>query len=87
LFQFMKNNPGIKIEIAGHTDNTGSYAYNMELSLKRSRAVADFIITKGIKKDRISTRGYGYEQGAATNETEEGRQKNRRVEITVVSSE
>jgi outer membrane protein OmpA-like peptidoglycan-associated protein len=87
LFVFMKSNPGIKIEIAGHTDNTGSYAYNMELSLKRARSVADFIVAKGIKKDRVSTKGYGYEQGAATNETEEGRQKNRRVEITVLSSE
>jgi outer membrane protein OmpA-like peptidoglycan-associated protein len=87
LYDFMKKNPGIKIEIAGYTDNVGGYSYNLDLSLRRAASVAEYLYGKGIAKDRITTKGYGYDRSVMPNDTEEGRQKNRRVEITVLSSD
>lgn len=83
LYQYMIDNPQKKIKISGHTDNSGKEAYNNKLSLQRAQTIADFLISKGISKDRISVKGYGSVKSIASNETAEGRQKNRRVEIEI----
>jgi outer membrane protein OmpA-like peptidoglycan-associated protein len=84
LLQMMKDNPRIKIEIAGHTDSTGSKAFNQELSVLRAEAAASWLIRNGILSTRIKTVGYGDTKPVADNNTEEGRQKNRRTEITII---
>lgn len=70
-----------KVEVAGHTDSRGSERYNMSLSLRRANAVRDYLIGKGIAADRLITKAYGESQPVADNDTEEGRSKNRRVEL------
>ncbi|HLP21832.1 MAG TPA: OmpA family protein, partial [Chitinophagales bacterium] len=76
-----KPNYGLKIE--GHTDNVGSDEKNMILSQKRADAVKKYLTKKGVKADYLDTYGYGETKPIATNETPQGRQKNRRVEMTV----
>lgn len=80
----MKNNPRMKVEVAGHTDNVGSREYNKKLSGDRASAVREYLIGHGIDAGRIVSRGYGMEIPIATNDTEEGRAQNRRVEFRVV---
>lgn len=83
--KFMKQYPDIKIEIAGHTDSRGSREKNIKLSQERAAAVANVLVKKfGISKDRVSAKGYGPDKPIYTNETEEGRQKNRRVEAVII---
>lgn len=72
------------IDIYGHTDAVGSDAYNQGLSERRAVAVADYLVTHGVKGARIATRGFGKTQPVANNATEEGRAANRRVEIKIV---
>ncbi len=74
------------IEIGGHTDDVGSDENNMDLSQARAQAVVTYVIDKGIPSNRISAKGYGETDPRATNETPEGRQENRRVEVKVLSS-
>jgi len=71
----------VNIEVAGHTDSRGSDAYNMNLSQQRAEAVRNYLVSKGIAADRLSARGYGESQPVADNATDEGRFKNRRVEL------
>jgi len=71
----------VDIEVAGHTDSMGSDAYNMNLSQQRAEAVRNFLISKGVAADRLTAKGYGESQPVADNATEEGRFKNRRVEL------
>lgn len=71
----------VNIEIAGHTDSKGSDAYNMKLSQQRADAVRNFLISRGVAADRLTAKGYGEAQPVADNATEEGRFKNRRVEL------
>ncbi len=71
----------VKVEVAGHTDSRSSDAYNMTLSQNRANAVRDYLISKGIAAERLTAKGYGESQPVADNETEEGRFKNRRVEL------
>lgn len=73
------------IEIKGHTDNTGDIIKNQQLSENRAKAVFDYLISKNISKSRLSLRGLGGEEPIATNDTEEGRQKNRRVVFVVIT--
>jgi OOP family OmpA-OmpF porin len=80
----MKNTPDLKVEIDGHTDSTGTAAYNMKLSEKRAEAIKDFMVTRGIDPKRLTTKGFGVTKPAASNKTKEGRAKNRRVEFTPV---
>ncbi|MGD2151493.1 MAG: OmpA family protein [Desulfobacterales bacterium] len=80
----LKKNPEIKVEIDGHTDNTGSAAYNMNLSERRAKAVMKYFVDKGVEAERLSTKGFGFTKPAASNKTKEGRAKNRRVELTPV---
>lgn len=81
--QLMKNNPTIKIEISGFTDNVGKDAYNMNLSQKRAESVRQALIQKGVKEDRLVAKGYGNSKPVASNDTEQGRQKNRRTEMVI----
>lgn len=69
------------VEIAGHTDNVGKHEYNMKLSLRRANAVKDYLVKKGISAGRITTNGYGPDKPIASNDTPEGRHKNRRIEF------
>lgn len=72
------------IDVYGHTDSTGSDSYNQGLSERRAISVADYLSTRGVQPARIATRGFGETQPIETNETEEGRSANRRVEIKIV---
>ncbi len=84
LLQFLQNNPSIKIEIGGHTDNTGSKNHNEELSLNRAKSVYNYLIKNGINKNRLIYKGYGSSQPVDTNNTEKGKQKNRRTEFKIL---
>jgi len=83
--EFLKINKKIKIEIAGHTDNKGDPNDLLKLSQDRAQSVADYIIAKGIKADRIVVKGYGKTQPMAFNNDEDGREMNRRIEFKVLS--
>lgn len=87
LVSYLKANRELKIEIGGHTDNQGSENYNETLSLSRAKSVYDYLISKGISKDRLTYKGYGESTPIATNETEEGRATNRRTEFKITGYE
>jgi len=72
------------VDVYGHPDSTGTDAYNQGLSERRARSVADYLVTRGVQSARIGTRGFGETQPIASNDTEDGRAANRRVEIKVV---
>ncbi len=80
----LKKNPSLKIEIQGHTDKIGAEAYNQKLSENRARSVMNYLVMKGIEGKRLSIAGYGFTRPETTNETEEGRALNRRVELVPV---
>jgi outer membrane protein OmpA-like peptidoglycan-associated protein len=84
LAETMKAYTGVKIEVAGFTDNTGKEQPNLVLSEKRAGAVRDYLVGRGVESDRITAKGYGMDPKyfVADNKTADGRQKNRRVEIT-----
>ncbi len=85
FLEFLNENPNIRIEIHGHTDNIGDDNSNQILSEKRARAVADYLILQGLDKKRIvATRGFGKKKPVASNDTEEGRSLNRRTEFVIV---
>ena len=73
-----------KIKIAGHTDSQGKAQSNLILSKKRAEAVRDFLVQRGVATDRIIVQYYGEEKPVADNNTAEGRQKNRRVEMEII---
>jgi outer membrane protein OmpA-like peptidoglycan-associated protein len=75
------NKIGLKVEISGHTDNTGDFAKNQELSKARANSVYNFLIGKGCNAEKLTSIGYGQTRPVASNKTSEGRQQNRRVEI------
>ena len=75
------------VDVLGHTDSTGSDAYNQSLSERRAESVATFLANSGVQRARLATRGYGESQPIASNSTEEGRAANRRVEIKIVPIE
>lgn len=81
IFELMKNNETLKISIEGHTDNVGDAANNKKLSNSRAKAIFDALVAKGIDKTRMSYKGWGQEKPVADNRTDDGRSKNRRVEI------
>lgn len=83
LVAYLNTNTQVNIEITGHTDNIGSALLNKKLSFNRAKAVCDYLITKNIDKQRMTFTGYGSEKPIDTNETEDGRQKNRRVECLI----
>jgi outer membrane protein OmpA-like peptidoglycan-associated protein len=78
---YMKSHPEISVELSGHTDSLGDNSYNETLSLNRARSAASYIVSKGIAKSRISSKGYGEEQPVRQGEDDASHELNRRVEI------
>ncbi|MDH4091803.1 MAG: OmpA family protein [Cyclobacteriaceae bacterium] len=83
VIRFLTANPSISVEISGHTDNIGSDLYNRQLSDKRAISVYNYLISNGIDKNRLSHKGYGPDVPVASNDTEEGRKLNRRIEFKI----
>ena len=84
VLRFLKENPSLRVEIGGHTDNSGSAAHNRELSEKRARSVYDFLILHEIDRARLILKGYGPDRPLASNDSEQGRQQNRRIEFRIL---
>lgn len=84
VVQLLKDNPTVKVQISGHTDNTGNPADNLTLSNNRAKAVVNYFIENGIEQQRLSFKGFGESQPIADNATEEGKAKNRRTELKVI---
>jgi outer membrane protein OmpA-like peptidoglycan-associated protein len=84
LIRVMKNNPSIKIEISGHTDNVGDPKANLALSEIRANEVMKYLVINGIDKSRITAKGYGSTVPLESNDTEEGRKQNRRTEFKIL---
>lgn len=84
VVQFLQDNPTVKIQIEGHTDNVGSAADNQKLSTARAYATVNYLVEKGIKGTRLVAKGFGATQPVADNKTEEGRAQNRRTELRVI---
>jgi outer membrane protein OmpA-like peptidoglycan-associated protein len=79
----LKTNANVRVSVEGHTDSVGSDAYNLKLSLRRAAAVQAFLEKEGVAGGRMSTRGFGESQPVASNDTDDGRAQNRRVELKV----
>jgi outer membrane protein OmpA-like peptidoglycan-associated protein len=84
LVQFLSENPTLRVELGGHTDNIGSDADNLNLSERRAKAVVDFLVANGVTVDRLTAVGYGESKPLESNDTAEGRAKNRRTEFTIL---
>jgi OmpA-OmpF porin, OOP family len=84
IVRLMFENPGIQIEISAHTDNVGSDDYNMKLSQSRAESVLNYLVANGIQENRLTAKGFGSSKPVADNNTEQGRQKNRRVEFKII---
>ncbi len=82
--QFLKSNPDVRIMIEGHTDDSGSKEYNLDLSQRRARAVYDKLIYLGISVDKIVSKGFGMSQPVVENTNSENRAKNRRIEFKIL---
>ncbi len=83
----LKKNAKAKVEIEGHTSSEGGEEYNQKLSEERANSVRDYMVRKGISADRITAVGYGYSRPKASNDSEEGRKQNRRIEVRVTNPE
>ncbi len=83
----LMNEPTVKVMIAGHTDWVGSDAYNMKLSQQRAESVVNYLISKGIPANRLSAKGFGESQPVESNETDAGREHNRRVELHILEDD
>lgn len=86
LIKLMNDLPALKIEISGHTDNIGSAQYNKTLSERRAKSVVDYLIENGVSANRLTYKGHGFDMPVAPNDTEEGRQQNRRTEFKVIGN-
>jgi outer membrane protein OmpA-like peptidoglycan-associated protein len=85
LVQVLNDHPERNVVIEGHTDSTGDASYNEQLSQRRAESVANFLRNQGVDDNRIMTRGYGQSYPIASNQTQAGRQQNRRVEIVLMN--
>ena len=86
LQDFLEENPKVTIELRGHTDNQGTVEFNRRLSEARAKAVMDYLVARGIDAKRLRYRGFGKSMPVDTNDTPEGRRRNRRVEYRVLSN-
>jgi len=84
--RMLNENPAISLEIAGHADSTGPEPYNQKLSERRAQAVCDYLVEQGIDRGRLVAKGFGELQPVAANDSEEGRQRNRRVEVKILNN-
>lgn len=84
IAEVMKKSPNLKLSVVGHTDSTGDYNYNVQLSERRARAFADALVKEGVAANRLTAVGVGPQSPVATNDTPEGRAQNRRVELVVM---
>ncbi|HEY8401543.1 MAG TPA: OmpA family protein, partial [Cytophagaceae bacterium] len=84
LAKVLRNNPKYKLHLEGHTDNVGDDQANMDLSKRRAMAVKNYLTSKGVSATRITTDGFGETKPIDTNDTEEGRHRNRRVEMNII---
>lgn len=84
VVQFLKINPGIRIEISGYTDNVGEAGYNQVLSENRAKTVAKYLIAASVNSQRIVSKGYGMSNPVTSNDSEEGRAQNRRTELKII---
>lgn len=84
VVDFLKQNPDVRIEISGHTDNTGNPAYNQQLSENRAKTIADYLINANIESDRVRYQGYGMNMPVTGNDTEVNRALNRRTELKII---
>ncbi len=84
LVTFLKNYPDVRILLEGHTDNTGNEAYNIELSTNRARSVYNYLTGQGIESGRLEYKGFGFSRPVESNETPEGRARNRRTEMRIL---
>lgn len=87
ILQFMNNNPQMAIELSGHTSSEGRDDYNLQLSTDRAQAIKQWLTLKGVNEKRMIAVGYGKTQPVADNNTDEGRKKNRRVELKIIKNE
>ena len=85
LIKLLNDNPGLRIELGSHTDSKGSDEYNLKLSQQRSQSVVNYLISKGIAAARLEAKGYGETMPIASNDTDAGRQENRRTEFKILS--
>jgi len=81
VVEILNANPELQIQIQGHTDNVGTEVYNKQLSLKRAGSVKAFLVKRGIDEERLYVYGYGFSRPVTSNETDDGRKMNRRVEL------
>jgi outer membrane protein OmpA-like peptidoglycan-associated protein len=84
IIRIMKNNPVLKFEIEGHTDNTGDAKHNLDLSQQRAESVKSELVSLGIDGSRLTTKGFGDTKPIDSNDTPEGRANNRRVEFVKI---
>jgi len=84
LVNLLRENPKVRIEVSGHTDNIGSATTNKTLSRNRALSVRNYLISQGIAGERVNYDGYGFERPIAPNDTPDGRAANRRVEIEIL---
>lgn len=85
VYEYMNKNSNVQILVSGYTDNVGTNEYNDELSNNRAKSVIDYLIKKGIAKDRFQSKGFGSRFPIDSNDNEEGRKKNRRIELKVIN--
>lgn len=86
IVKLLKDNPALKIQINGHTDNIGKPADNLKLSNDRAQSVVRYITSKGIDAKRLSFKGFGDQQPVSNNTSEEGKARNRRTELKVINN-
>ena len=84
ILDLLKNNPDLKLSVEGHTDNQGAKAQNQALSEKRARAVVGWLVAHGIDDGRLQAKGFGDSKPVGDNSTDEGKAKNRRVELVKI---
>jgi len=84
IAETLKSYPAMRVKITGHTDNHGSDAYNQDLSVRRAQAIKDYLVKRGVDPSRLTTEGRGESQPIDTNDTEQGRFRNRRIEFEVL---
>lgn len=84
IIRFLNNNPTLKVEIGGHTDNVGTSDYNQQLSEKRAKSVYEYLLKAGVAKTRLFSKGYGSKMPIIENNSEENRQTNRRIEFKIL---